>query len=136
MHSLTERRAGSYREKSLVLVPSRSTLMQMRTPNPCILIDPKDCPQWSEWSCSDWLVKMLMGDIAAQIQLEGEASVLFIEIGFQELLKGWLRWQKHSIGRWFCAGFSLKYNLHVDLSLIHISEPTRPPLISRMPSSA
>ena len=38
-----------------------------------------------------------------------------------------------------CAGFYVQSyceNKGIDLSLIHISEPTRPRLVSRMPSSA
>ena len=42
-----------------------------------------------------------------QLQLDGEASVLLVEIGSQELLcRGWLSLQKHSAGRQFSsAGF-------------------------------
>ena len=39
------------------------------------------------------------GAIAAQLDWMGKASVLLVELGFQELLcKGWLRWQEHSAG--------------------------------------
>ena len=39
------------------------------------------------------------GDIAVQLRLDGESLVLWVEIGFQELLsKGWLRWKRHSAG--------------------------------------
>ena len=34
------------------------------------------------------------------------------------------------------AGDVSGFSIGLDLSLIHISEPTRPPLLSRMPSSA
>ena len=34
------------------------------------------------------------------------------------------------------ADFKVVKQTHQDLSLIHISEPTRPPVASRMPSSA
>ena len=37
---------------------------------------------------------------------------------------------KHNLRR------NIRFNTHVDLSLIHISEPTRLSLVSRMPSSA
>ena len=58
------------------------------------------------------------GDIAAQLQLDKEASDQLIEIGFQEPLKSWLRWQKQcrkavqTGGRQLSAGFSLKCCLH------------------------
>ena len=59
------------------------------------------------------------GDMAVQHQLDGETSGLLIEIGFQEFFKGWLRWQKCSVGGQFCAGgkqlsagFSLKWGLY------------------------
>lgn len=42
----------------------------------------------------------------------GKVSVPLIEILFQELYRSWLRWQKHSAGRQFSAGFFLKNGLH------------------------
>ena len=49
-----------YRKRSPF--PWSSILTQVRIPNPHSLIGPERyCPNWSEWRCSDWSVKMLMG---------------------------------------------------------------------------
>ena len=45
----------TYRERSSPLVPDWFILMQMRTPNPHSMIDPKKhCLDCLEWSCSGW----------------------------------------------------------------------------------
>ena len=103
---LRQRGAGFYGQKSPPLVPGWSVLMQRRTTNPCNLIGPKGTVligqnraiHWLELCSSDWM---------------GKTSVLLVEIGLQGLLyRGWLRWQTHSVGRQFIAGFSLKCGLH------------------------
>lgn len=53
----SQRGADVYGQKSPLLVPDWSDLMQMRTPNP---FSPGS-PDGSEWSNSDWLMKVLMG---------------------------------------------------------------------------
>ena len=93
VYSLSSRGAGLYGQKSLLLVLDWSILMQMSTPNPHSLIGPK-ARYWFVTIKPLWLVRAL------QLWFDGESSVLLVEIRLQEFLcKGWLRWQKHSIGR-------------------------------------
>ena len=106
-------RADPYRQMSPPQQPDWPILMQMRTPNPCSLV--QKTPSWliirdPLW----WLVKklrensciaLLDGENLSPIGWMGKVLVLLIEIKFQEhLYKGWLRWLKHSTGRQFNAG--------------------------------
>ena len=67
-------------------------------PKGTVLIGQNRAIHWLELCSSDWM---------------GKTSVLLVEIGLQGLhYRGWLRWQTHSVGRQFSAGFSLKCGLH------------------------
>ena len=79
-------------------------------------------PVWLVWKTLSWLARMeplrwvgeeADGDIAVPLWLDGEAAVLLlVDTGLQELhCKGRLTRQKHSAGRQFSAGFSLRCGL-------------------------
>lgn len=56
----------------------------------------RHCHDWSEMSHANLLVKMLIGILLHSFDWTGKASVLLVEIQFQELLcKAWLRWQEY-----------------------------------------
>ena len=72
-------------------------------------------------------------DYIAQPQSVASQAARFSTMGIHDLQKAA---QAGQAGAQFYLGTRYQYGKDVALSLIHISEPTRPSHISRMPSSA
>ena len=120
---LSQGRAVTEREV-LALVPDWSLLMQVRTPNSHSLV--QKVLGWSEWSCCDWWVKILIGDTALQIWLDREClSPINWNMIQGTPLKGsaqkagtqgrqTVQCSRHSVqlSRQLNAGFSLRCSLH------------------------
>ena len=71
----------------------------------------KHCPGCREWSWLWLFVEDALEGTAAVGQ--GKSPSFWLKSDSRNsLYKGWLRWQKHSAGKPFCAGVSLKHGLH------------------------
>lgn len=100
LHSLSQRKADLHRQTSLP--------WSLIGPSPCkwgllqIIAAPsaqKHCSDWSKWSCSNWLVKMLKA-IVVQVQWDRESQSYWSKCNSRNsCVKRWLRWWEHNAGR-------------------------------------